>query len=56
MAKLIVVPLEALKVNTTLEKLSISINDIGDAGAQAIAEALKKNKTLITLYINITFS
>ena len=40
---------EALKVNTTLTKLDLMYNQIGNQGAQALVEALKVNTTLIEL-------
>eukprot|EP00948_MAST-09A_sp_MAST-9A-sp1_P001677 g1677.t1 len=36
----------ALKINKTLERLSLSKNDITDEGAEAMADALKVNETL----------
>jgi hypothetical protein len=40
---------EVLKTNTTLTKLNLSKNSIGNQGASAFAEALKTNTTLTTL-------
>ena len=37
---------EALKVNTSLKEVWLSLNNIGDEGAKAIAEALKVNTSL----------
>ena len=41
-----------MKVNTTLKKLYIGYNNIGDAGAKEIAEMLKKNRTLSLIDIH----
>ena len=38
-------------MNKTLTRLEIDNNGIGDAGASALAEALKVNKTLMALSI-----
>lgn len=40
---------EALKVNTTLIEVDLSLNYIDDEGGKAIAEALDVNKTLKVL-------
>ena len=40
---------EAMRVNTTLTKLSLSRSNIGDAGATSLAEAMKVNATLTQL-------
>ena len=37
-------------VNTTLQKLSIHYNKIGDGGMSIISEAIKHNKTLTILW------
>jgi len=39
-----------LMVNTTLQKLSIHYNKIGDDGMSIISEAIKHNKTLTVLW------
>ena len=41
--------LKLLKVNSTLQSLDLSFNNLGETGGQAIAEALKLNSTLQTL-------
>jgi Ran GTPase-activating protein (RanGAP) involved in mRNA processing and transport len=40
-----------LATNTTLKRLSLGYNRIGDAGAVALAGALASNKTLKELYL-----
>ena len=40
---------EALKVNTTVEKLDLMYCGIGDDGAAALAEALRSNTSLTEL-------
>ena len=43
---------EAIKVNTTPTQLSLSYNNIGDAGAASLAEAIKVNTTLTQLTLS----
>ena len=40
---------EAIEVNTTLQNLDISSNNISDAGAAAISDSLKRNSSLVKL-------
>jgi Ran GTPase-activating protein (RanGAP) involved in mRNA processing and transport len=43
---------EALKNNTSLEKLNLGYNNIGDTGVEYIVDALlKSNKTLLKLHL-----
>ena len=39
-------------MNKTLTNLDLSMNDISDAGATCIAEAIKVNKTLTNLNLS----
>eukprot|EP00808_Paulinella_micropora_P021778 g53541.t1 len=43
---------KALEVNKTLREINLGWNNIGDAGAQAIGEALKVNTSLATLILD----
>ena len=43
---------EALKVNTSLTKITLIANNIGDEGAKAIGEALKVNISLTHINLN----
>ena len=38
-------------LNTTVTSLNLGWNELGEGGAQAIAEALRVNHTLQTLYL-----
>jgi hypothetical protein len=44
---------EALKINSTLNELSLEFSSIGKEGAIAIAKALKINSTLSNLNLGI---
>lgn len=46
---------EALKINTSLEELTLSLSGIGDTGAQRFAEALASNSSLKKLNISSGF-
>lgn len=43
---------KALEMNSSLEKLNLSWNQVSDAGAQALGKALEVNKTLKELYLS----
>ena len=42
---------KALMVNTTLQKLSIHYNNIGDDGLMVMSEAIKHSKSLTILWV-----
>ncbi|KAG0007408.1 hypothetical protein BGZ82_005419, partial [Podila clonocystis] len=42
----------SILANWTLSTLNLSVNSIGDNGAQALSEALKTNSTLTTLNLS----
>jgi Ran GTPase-activating protein (RanGAP) involved in mRNA processing and transport len=44
---------EAIDSSTTLKVLNVSDNYLGEQGAQAVARALAKNKSIVELHIKV---
>eukprot|EP00943_MAST-04B_sp_MAST-4B-sp1_P006138 g6138.t1 len=47
---------EALKVNTSLKKINLSYNNIGDEGASAIAKGIQENKNCVLEELDLGYN
>jgi hypothetical protein len=46
---------EGLKANSSLREIDLSMNNIGDLGAETLADLLRINKTLQSLHVSQTY-